>query len=74
MIHNCYQPANPLGDPQGTSEHELWHKMEAASITADEVVSRYCKMVYDQAGSYERAAQVLGLDRRTVRAKILSIP
>jgi hypothetical protein len=39
-------------------------------LTADELVSRYSALVYRQAGSYEEAAKRLGLDRRTVKAKV----
>ena len=40
-----------------------------ATLTADEVVQRYCVAVYEQTGSYQETARRLRLDRRTVRAK-----
>lgn len=39
-------------------------------ITAEELVRRYCRLVYSQTGSYEETARRIGLDRRTVKAKI----
>ncbi|MEM6798890.1 MAG: sigma 54-interacting transcriptional regulator [Planctomycetota bacterium] len=39
-------------------------------LTADELVCRYCTVVYAKLGSYEGAAKALGLDRRTVRSKV----
>ena len=34
------------------------------------MLSAYCTVVYSQTGSYEAAARRLGLDRRTVKAKV----
>lgn len=39
-------------------------------MTADEVLRRYCSLVYAREGSYEGAARRLGLDRRTVKSKV----
>ncbi len=39
-------------------------------LTADQLVSRYCKLVYRQTGSYEETARRVGLDRRTVKSKV----
>jgi hypothetical protein len=40
------------------------------AIDADALLSRYATLVYHQAGSYEGTARRIGLDRRTVRARI----
>jgi DNA-binding CsgD family transcriptional regulator len=39
-------------------------------LSADELLSRYVTLVYSRTGSYEETARRLGLDRRTVKAKI----
>jgi DNA-binding NtrC family response regulator len=39
-------------------------------LTADQLLSRYCTLVYRQTGSYEETARRLGIDRRTVKSKI----
>jgi DNA-binding CsgD family transcriptional regulator len=39
-------------------------------MTADELLSRYVRIVYDQSGSYEETARRLGIDRRTVKSKL----
>ena len=49
---------------------QLTEQMRAHELSADDVIRRYCKLVYGGVGSFERAAAVLKLDRRTVRAKI----
>jgi DNA-binding NtrC family response regulator len=42
----------------------------AGTLTADELLSRYCTLVYADTGSYQETARRLGLDRRTVKAKV----
>jgi transcriptional regulator with AAA-type ATPase domain len=44
--------------------------LRSANLTADQLVSRYCTLVYSQTGSYEETARRLKLDRRTVKSKI----
>jgi hypothetical protein len=44
--------------------------MAQGRLTADELLRYYCRLVYNQCGSYERAFQRLGLDRRTVKLKV----
>jgi hypothetical protein len=41
-------------------------------LTAEQLLSRYCALVYRQAGSYEETARRLRLDRRTVKSKVLA--
>jgi DNA-binding NtrC family response regulator len=42
----------------------------ACELSADELLGRYCTWAYFQLGTYERAAERLGVDRRTVKARI----
>ena len=44
--------------------------LRAGALTADELLRRYCTLVYARTGSYEETARRLGLDRRTVRERI----
>ncbi|MBM4266713.1 MAG: sigma-54-dependent Fis family transcriptional regulator [Deltaproteobacteria bacterium] len=58
-------PAGPLGGLADALRNVSW--------SADELVSRYCAFVYARLGSYQETARRLGLDRRTVKAKVDSV-
>jgi hypothetical protein len=49
---------------------DLGSQLERGELSAEELLSRYCTIVYARTGSYEEAARRLGLDRRTVKAKV----
>ncbi|MDE2904704.1 MAG: hypothetical protein OXQ28_01325, partial [Acidobacteriota bacterium] len=40
------------------------------SLTADELLGRYCTTVYARTGSYQETARRLQLDRRTVKRHV----
>lgn len=65
LIRRNYQPAVARDGEPG-----LWDDFHSGRLTADELLSRYCALVYKQAGSYEEAARRLGLDRRTVKSRV----
>ncbi|MGH7819141.1 MAG: hypothetical protein ACREQ9_05155, partial [Candidatus Binatia bacterium] len=66
MVRGAYRPARP---PEPTDDDPFAAAREGA-LTAEELVGRYCAHVYSITGSYVETARRLGLDRRTVRAKI----
>jgi hypothetical protein len=49
---------------------EFASQARAGGLTADELLGRYVTIVYSRTGSYEETARRLGLDRRTVKAKV----
>jgi transcriptional regulator with PAS, ATPase and Fis domain len=63
MIRREYHP--PRAD--GPVSREDWL---SGPLTADELLSRYCTLVYSETGSYEETARRLRLDRRTVRKRV----
>ena len=63
IIHNHYTP------PSKTTTSHFSKAIEEVTLTSEELLSEYCAKAYRKYGSYEKAAEVLGLDRRTVRAK-----
>jgi len=42
----------------------------SGSLTADELLRRYCTLVYAQTRRYQDTARRLAIDRRTARAKV----
>lgn len=68
LIRREYLPAARTAgdDPRRALAEEIL----AAGLTADEVLGRYCTLVYAETGSYQEAAGRLGLDRRTVKARV----
>jgi hypothetical protein len=64
LVRGAYHP-----EPVRVSG-DLGSQLERGELSADELLRRYCTIVYSQTGSYEEAARRLGLDRRTVKAKV----
>jgi DNA-directed RNA polymerase specialized sigma24 family protein len=67
LVRGSYHPAER---PVAEADADLAASFRAGSLSADDLLSRYCTHVYALAGSYEEAARRLGLDRRTVKARI----
>ncbi|MGA3240275.1 MAG: sigma-54-dependent Fis family transcriptional regulator, partial [Bryobacteraceae bacterium] len=55
---------------QPAAEDAFFGQFRRGELTAEDVLAHYAAVVYRQAGSYEEAARRLGLDRRTVKAKV----
>jgi transcriptional regulator with AAA-type ATPase domain len=67
LVRGHYSPAEFHRAGAG---RDLAALLASGSLTADELLRRYCTHVYAQSGSYEEAGRRLGLDRRTVRARL----
>lgn len=66
-------PGAPGADARGgdaTRGAGIAPSLLAGEASADELLREYVTRVYARVGSYEAAARVLGLDRRTVKAKL----
>jgi transcriptional regulator with AAA-type ATPase domain len=67
LIRGHYQPPEI---PRPAVGDELAELLRGGSLSADQLLRRYCTQLYAQTGSYEAAARRLGIDRRTVKAKV----
>jgi transcriptional regulator with AAA-type ATPase domain len=67
LIRRDYRPSRPkIQDPVERATQEFRN----GSITAEQLLSHYCTLVYRHTGSYEETARRLQLDRRTVKSKV----
>jgi DNA-binding NtrC family response regulator len=65
MIRGEYRPRR-----RAPRDDELLHALDGASLTADELMRRYCTLVFARTGNYVETARRLGLDRRTVKERV----
>jgi len=68
MVRKRYTPS--LAETQPVAAEDIFSDARAGTLTADDLLRRYCTLSYFRLGSYEAAAEQLALDRRTVKAKI----
>jgi DNA-binding NtrC family response regulator len=67
VLRGEYLPAGPLA--RGGAED--WTALiESGSLTAEQLLQRYTRLVHAQAGTIEETARRLDLDRRTVKARL----
>ena len=55
-----------------TQKEKFLQKIEKGNLSAQELMSSYCKMLYKKYGTYEEVAKITKLDRRTVKKYILT--
>ena len=69
VIRRSYRP---LAESPALKKDDFFARFEDGRLTADELLARYAAQVYRVTGSYEESARRMGLDRRTVKAKVES--
>ena len=67
VIRGSYLPA---ATAPRSAERRFLDEVAAGRLDADALLSGYVTLVYSRAGSYQEAARRLGLDRRTVKARV----
>ena len=70
LIHGRYAPMQP-SSPKSGALTGLFGKIQGGSIRAEELVDRYIDHVYGTLQNYEETGRRLGLDRRTVKARLI---
>ncbi|QDU90394.1 Nitrogen assimilation regulatory protein [Pirellulimonas nuda] len=69
LIRKAYAPPAPRAAPE--PDRPAWlDRAHRGELTAAQLLSQYAAAHYARTGSYEQTAAALGLDRRTVRAKV----
>jgi len=67
MIRGEYRPPRAASP---SARQRIAEEVTAGALSADDVLRRYCTLVYADTGSYQETGRRLRLDRRTVREKI----
>ena len=67
MVRRRYEPIRLT---PGRPAEVLVAEMERGQLTAEQVLRRYCSIVYAQTRNIEETARRLNLDRRTVKARL----
>ena len=62
----------PHGEVRAAPLAAAVHAIEVGRASADEVLARYCALLYERHGSYEAVASIARLDRRTVKKHVLA--
>jgi len=70
IIRRSYRPLAQAANRNEDNEDHFFARFRAGQLSADELLARYAARVYQLTGSYEEAARRMGVDRRTVKAKV----
>ena len=69
LLTGRYAGYSPASEAAGADT--LADELRSGVLSAQQLMARYCAMLYRQSGSYEEVARRTGLDRRTVRKHVL---
>jgi transcriptional regulator of acetoin/glycerol metabolism len=67
MLRGSYAPRPPAA---GSARERIAEGMLAGVYSADDLLRNYCTLLYAENPNYSEVGERLGLDRRTVRAKV----
>ena len=71
LIRRNYRASGTAAGPTAAdAAEEFAREVRSGSLTADELLTHYITLVYSRTRSYEETGRRLGLDRRTVKAKV----
>jgi transcriptional regulator with PAS, ATPase and Fis domain len=69
LIRRHYEPL-PRSSGSDDPLAALKRATHDATLTVEELLTRYCRLAFRKYGSYEAAAAALGIDRRTLRKRV----
>ncbi len=69
LVRGQYSPGQVSAD---RGPQDWTAPVSRLELSADELLTSYCVQVFKEVGTYEGAARRLGLDRRTVRARVIA--
>lgn len=67
LVRRHYTPARPR---RITPRERILEEIASGSLTAEQLLSRYCTLVYAGTRNYQESARRLNLDHRTVKSRI----
>lgn len=70
LIRRNYRPFGGATDGRNSAVEEIARDVRGGRLTADDLLTRYITLVYSRTRSYEETGRRLGIDRRTVKAKV----
>ncbi|MBM4102840.1 MAG: sigma-54-dependent Fis family transcriptional regulator [Planctomycetes bacterium] len=68
ILKEDYQPTEIAAR---TRAEQIKDGLEKGVLSADQLVSEYCKLLYDKHPSYQDVARIAGLDWRTAKKKVI---
>ncbi len=68
MLRGSYEPASMATNSD--ARERIAGGMLSGSFSADDLLRNYCTLLYARTRNYSQVAEKLGVDRRTVRAKV----
>ena len=72
LLRRDYKGKQTNGQETMSLKQELVQGILDQNIAVPSLVSGYCKLLYDQLGTYEKVANMTGLDRRTIKKHIMN--
>ena len=72
LLRRDYKGKENNGKENISLKQELVQGILDQNIAVPSLVSGYCKLLYDQLGTYEKVAKMTGLDRRTIKKHIMN--
>ncbi len=72
LLRRDYKGKQKEEKETGSLAQELMEGIHNRDISVPSLISGYCRLLYDEAGSYEKVAKQTGLDRRTIKKHIMT--